>query len=236
MDHGEYIRTGMSLTREEADNYCWALDLAQKRYGLSRCEAMEWFFAVGLKCAYDDMGPGKESSRRKAEEIERRIEELESREPTIGKRKTGGFLYFIKAKDNLFKVGITRKSPRRRMLAIQTACPYELELHAALYYENCHKKECEFHSLLAQYKTYGEWFEMDISILDELIIREFVNSHVLDANSLMDATMPFYIMREANHRLAKTGVELFHGGWPWDENAPRGADIERTQQPQRSER
>lgn len=227
MDREKYVRIGMSLTRKEADAYCCALDTAQERYGLSRREAMDWFFALALKYAYD-MQPENEAAREKIQELRRRIENLESKSSTVSEKKTGGFLYFIKAKDNLFKIGVTKKSPARRLSTLQTGCPYEIKLHVALYYDNCREKEREFHKLLAQYRSYGEWYEIDILMLDELIVQELTRSHISDVNCLADTTMPMYIIEETNRRLAAIGIALFPGGWPWDENTPRepNADIE----------
>lgn len=123
--------------------------------------------------------------------------------------KVRGFLYFVESKKNgLFKIEVTRESPLGRLLMIQAGCPYEAKVHSALYYEDCHEKECEFRNLLVKYKACGEWYEIDVSVLEELIIQEIVRSRISDINILTDAIVPSYIMEEAGHRLAKINIAL----------------------------
>ena len=204
---------GLNLSVGKIDLLCSTLDAVQKRHDLNRSDAMCLIFWMGAEGLYGTK-PDDAHYQEKVEEAKQAIREI--LDGASGRSKTGGFLYFIKSeKDNLFKIGITRGSPMKRLPTIQTGCPYEIRLHSAIYYENCHEKEREFHNLLAEYRTRGEWYKIDILILEELIIQEITKSHISDTNTSTDTIVPTHIMEEADRRLARAGITLADRRWPW---------------------
>jgi len=224
MDHEESVRIGINISDKSLDSLCSTLDIVQKRHDISRRDATRLLFWAGVKGIYETK-PESDHCQEKVEEADQSIQEILN---GVSKRsRTGGFLYFVEAKENsLFKIGMTRGSPLRRLPTIQTGCPYEIRLHSALYYDDCHEKEREFHRLLAGYRTRGEWYKIDVLILEELITQEVMRSHISDVNPLADTVVPFHIIGEAERRLAKIGITLSDGLWPWNEDAPQEPDID----------
>lgn len=68
------------------------------------------------------------------------------------------YIYFIQAKgDGPIKIGTTADNPRRRMVKIQSDCPWPVKLIGSI--EGTVSQEKQIHLLLARYRTQGEWFE-----------------------------------------------------------------------------
>lgn len=68
------------------------------------------------------------------------------------------YIYFIQAQDNgPIKIGFTGDNPRKRMVKIQSDCPWPVQLLGAI--EGTVSQEKQIHLVLARYKTQGEWFE-----------------------------------------------------------------------------
>jgi len=77
-----------------------------------------------------------------------------------------GYVYFLRADNGLFKIGMTKELNKRiKQLGIQL--PYELQLvHAIGTDERCHVEEY-FHLRFAQKRVRGEWFALtDSDIVD----------------------------------------------------------------------
>ena len=223
---------GLNLPDKELDLLCSTLDAVQERHDLNRRDAMCLIFWMGTEGLYGTK-PDDIHCREKVEEAKQTIREI--LDGASGRSRTGGFLYFVESEENsLFKIGMTRGSPMKRLPTIQTGCPYEIRLHSAIYYENCHKKEREFHNLLAEYRTRGEWYKIDVLILEELIIQEITKSHISDTNASADTIVPTRIIEEADHRLTRIGITLSDRTWPWfgddsqepDPDTDIGLDIE----------
>lgn len=221
MSHG-----GINLSDKEIDLLCSTLDAVQKRHDLNRRDAMSLIFWMGAEGLYGTK-PDDIRCQEKVEEAKQVIQEILGK--ASGRSRTGGFLYFVESKENsLFKIGMTRGSPMKRLPTIQTGCPYEISLHSAIYYENCHEKEREFHNLLAEYRTHGEWYKIDILTLEELITQEVTRLHISDMNAATDMMVPSHIMEEVDHRLAGIGIALSERSWPWgdDDSQEPGPDID----------
>ena len=68
------------------------------------------------------------------------------------------YIYFIQAQDNgPIKIGVTGDDPRKRMVKIQTDCPWPVRLLGAI--EGTASQEKQIHLVLGRFKTQGEWFE-----------------------------------------------------------------------------
>lgn len=89
------------------------------------------------------------------------------------RRPNEGYVYFVKADGrNIFKIGVTKSSPYKRMAGLQSGCPYKVGLYGYLYYLNRLKWEKRFHKELDRYRLNGEWFEVDEAIVDGIISRQ----------------------------------------------------------------
>jgi Putative antitoxin of bacterial toxin-antitoxin system, YdaS/YdaT/Meiotically up-regulated gene 113 len=67
------------------------------------------------------------------------------------------FIYFIQAQSNgPIKIGTTRHHPARRMVKIQTDCPWPIKLLGAI--EGTSAQEKAIHQTLSFFRTSGEWF------------------------------------------------------------------------------
>jgi hypothetical protein len=77
---------------------------------------------------------------------------------------TSSYIYFIQARgDGPIKIGFTADNPRRRMVKIQSDCPWPVRLLGAI--EGTVSQEKQIHLVLARYKTQGEWFEPTTIVL-----------------------------------------------------------------------
>ena len=73
-----------------------------------------------------------------------------------------GFVYFIGSADlpeQRVKIGFTTTSPYKRMAALQTGCPFPLDViaHAV----GTSADETALHSRFADFGTIGEWFALE---------------------------------------------------------------------------
>lgn len=74
------------------------------------------------------------------------------------------YIYFIQAQgDGPIKIGVTGDNPRKRMVKIQSDCPWPVKLLGAI--EGTVSQEKQIHLVLARYKTQGEWFEPTANVL-----------------------------------------------------------------------
>jgi hypothetical protein len=74
------------------------------------------------------------------------------------------YIYFIQAQDaGPIKIGSTGDNPRKRMVKIQSDCPWPVKLLGAI--EGTVSQEKQIHLVLSRYKTQGEWFEADPVVL-----------------------------------------------------------------------
>ncbi len=67
------------------------------------------------------------------------------------------FIYFIQVDgDGPIKIGITRHDPRKRMVKIQSDCPWPVRLLGTI--KGDVEQEATIHRQLGQFKIQGEWF------------------------------------------------------------------------------
>lgn len=73
-----------------------------------------------------------------------------------------GYLYLIKAEDSeTYKIGITKKSPEKRLKTLQTGNPEKLILCETYQSEHYRKMETHIHRVLKERRLEGEWFLLD---------------------------------------------------------------------------
>ena len=157
-------------------------------YSLSMRDAIDLAFNMGMLYIdkeHPEIAPDKEM----VDVISAHVEELKS----LGSfSKEEGYVYFLKAEGhNIFKVGITKTTPYQRIPTIQSGCPYELSVFAYVYYSDCREKERWYHLCLEPYRMYGEWFEVESEIIEELIAQEYVRSAISknNGNSIMQGRL-----------------------------------------------
>lgn len=70
-----------------------------------------------------------------------------------------GYVYFIGNREHdLVKIGFTGGDPKRRLNALQTSCPYKLEI--LLVVDGDPQWERSFHTFCAESRLHGEWFRL----------------------------------------------------------------------------
>ena len=94
------------------------------------------------------------------------------------------YVYFIrtKGKPSRIKIGKAR-DPEKRMAAIQTGCPYPLELMAKIKCtsdRHAYSVEKAVHDVMAKYRKQGEWFRASDKVIVDIwnirsIADQFVN-------------------------------------------------------------
>jgi len=120
-----------------------------------------------FKQGYDDY----RASRLQYYEIMKRIEASHNRKPGVEPKAVKGSVYFFRVKDSdLFKIGITKGKVAGRLYGIQTSCPYPIELYASYRTTKFQEDEAELHDRFQDRRTVGEWFELDPSEIDAIIL------------------------------------------------------------------
>jgi hypothetical protein len=81
-----------------------------------------------------------------------------------------GHVYVIRAGDeDLFKVGKTSIPVAHRLKALQTGCPHRLSVYAAIASYFPERMEKIVHRMLSGYRTQGEWFAVESSVIDNVL-------------------------------------------------------------------
>jgi hypothetical protein len=78
-------------------------------------------------------------------------------------------VYALRHPHGFYKIG-TSVQPYERYQSVQTATPYQIEMYAIL--ETPHEDattESEFHDTLDVYHRRGEWFNVPVAVLDNLL-------------------------------------------------------------------
>lgn len=85
---------------------------------------------------------------------------------------TASYIYFIQAHGKgPIKIGTTGDDPRKRMVKIQSDCPWPVRLLGAI--KGSVVQEKQIHLVLARWRTQGEWFEphpIVLAAIDEAMI------------------------------------------------------------------
>ena len=101
-------------------------------------------------------------------------------------KKFNNIIYLLKIDTpdgRLYKIGSTRNSVIKRIKELQTGCPYEIKLVDRFESEFGQLVERTFHNRYTHYKTFGEWFSLDI--VEELSFKENCKN-IEDSNILLE--------------------------------------------------
>ena len=84
--------------------------------------------------------------------------------------KSPEYVYLMEAVGlGYIKVG-RAKDPFQRLRELQTGCPKPIVLRTCFLCENAAEREGALHRKLAQFRSHGEWFEVDSGYLRNLLI------------------------------------------------------------------
>lgn len=93
-------------------------------------------------------------------------------------KKPNGFIYILHCSNsNYYKIGRSKKNPISRIASIQSACPFELLILAAVYVKNYELLEKRTHRQLKDKHVRGEWFEVGKSEIDNIL--DLVNAEAI---------------------------------------------------------
>ncbi len=84
--------------------------------------------------------------------------------------KKRGFVYLFNLKGtDIYKIGFSRKKPRKRLISLQTAAPFQIiEIHIEEK-DNALNEEARIKRKYIKYRTHGEWFAFDKNTLKEVV-------------------------------------------------------------------
>lgn len=95
----------------------------------------------------------------------------------IKRQSTKGYLYIIAGGKDIYKIGVTKSSPARRLAQLQTGNDRKLEI-VKTYYRNDYKElERRLHRQFKHCRGNGEWFYIE---LDKIV-------HAIEGNTLMNS-------------------------------------------------
>lgn len=81
-----------------------------------------------------------------------------------------GYIYFAQAEDQpLYKIGMTIREPLKRVKGMSTGCPYKLHIVGWFEAIDPMKAERRVHKELHEYRTKGEWFQLETSQVIKLL-------------------------------------------------------------------
>lgn len=199
----------MPMTNKELNEFCASITNAQKVLSMNRNDTILFVFMEGLKALAEAGGLDRITC-----EIDQKMQELQSNAlVSDDELEKSGYVYFLQARGNLFKVGSTRMPPLTRKATLQTGCPFALRLYAYLHFQNCKKKERSFHKAFKSYKMINEWFRIKPLVVEEMIVNEIVTHFASDDYSLGDMVVSKRIHEKVRNRLAKVGIELASSGY-----------------------
>lgn len=93
-----------------------------------------------------------------------------------------GWTYLIRADGtNLYKIGVTSRTPEDRLSSLQTASPHNLKLCYASKSDFARKHEARLHEKYSHKRESGEWFRLDDSDVADVCaeMREFYRQSVM---------------------------------------------------------
>jgi hypothetical protein len=81
-------------------------------------------------------------------------EELTTRAPSKG------WVYVVKGQDSLYKIGLTTRTPDKRLAEFTPKLPFKTELLLAIFSRDVYRLEKELHQKLDVFRVNGEWFKL----------------------------------------------------------------------------
>ena len=86
------------------------------------------------------------------------------------RKKTSGYVYLVHCKGTTFyKIGISKIDYHLRLSALQSGCPFELEMIYVIHSSNYRKFEQELHHKFRDKRVRGEWFDLDEAFLNTVM-------------------------------------------------------------------
>jgi len=86
------------------------------------------------------------------------------------KQKGVGYVYLLHCQGTeYFKIGISKSSPMKRLSAIQSGCPLEINMVHTSYCNHYSLVESILHDLYASRHVRGEWFDMTGVDVQEIV-------------------------------------------------------------------
>lgn len=84
-----------------------------------------------------------------------------------------GYVYFIRqAEDEIFKIGMTNRTPKSRLDQLQVTSPFELNIFGFIKAINARKVERQLHKKFRDYRLNGEWFNLSEQQVEH-VLKEF---------------------------------------------------------------
>lgn len=120
------------------------------------------------------------------------------------------YVYILSA-NGYFKIGVTTNI-NKRIKALQTGCPFKIELVALLKTDEHYKIESELHIGLEPYQTYGEWFLLDKETFNSIILDyyfELMNESIVfrdDKESILEFNLK--LSKQKNDKLNVDNISL----------------------------
>lgn len=96
------------------------------------------------------------------------------------------YVYFIRAETGHIKIGVSTR-PLDRLQALQTACPFKLEVIGLLQSGDAYTTEAALHRQFASLRTYGEWFLPDENMMKYI---RLMDGLVLDGHHVVESVLP----------------------------------------------
>lgn len=86
----------------------------------------------------------------------------------------GGYVYIIRGGKNLYKIGVTKNNPIRRLKQLQTGSATELELVRYYKLKNYRQVEKQLHKKFLRYRlrSNSEWFAVDLQDITKAVEKE----------------------------------------------------------------
>ena len=86
------------------------------------------------------------------------------------RKNTSGYVYLVHCKGTTFyKIGISKLDYHLRLSALQSGCPFELEMIYVIHSSNYRKSEQEVHHKFRDKCVRGEWFDLDEASLNTVM-------------------------------------------------------------------
>lgn len=131
---------------------------------------------------------------------------------TQGARVSMGYVYLIGPTDwrlDRVKIGTTRNSPWERLSALQTGCPFPLQVYA--YFDGGCNLERVLHETFAPLRVIGEWFHLDGKLLDFVsnVYSEAFGKKPIDQKTLWAIFNDCVIAEEAGYPLTEAEREVW---------------------------
>jgi len=81
-----------------------------------------------------------------------------------------GYVYLVHCEGtDYFKIGVSKRTPRRRLDSMRTGCPLEINMVHTSYCDHYSLVESILHDLYASRHVRGEWFDMTGVDIQEIV-------------------------------------------------------------------